>query len=74
MEVVQSEAEDIFIGSAAAMRGVRAGARALRDGRGGDGSELEVDEEPLERDVLAAQAELPPIPTTEEVGRPSGGA
>ena len=30
MEVVQSEAEDIFIGSAATMRGVRAGGRALR--------------------------------------------
>jgi uncharacterized protein YoxC len=30
MEVVQAEAEDIFIGSAAAARGVRAGARALR--------------------------------------------
>ena len=49
MEVVQTEAEDIFIGSAAAIHGVRAGARALRDGPGllanagggGDGSELD---------------------------------
>ena len=30
MDVVQSEAENVFIGSTAAMRGVRAGARALR--------------------------------------------
>lgn len=30
MEVVQSEAEDIFVGSAATVRGMRAGARALR--------------------------------------------
>jgi hypothetical protein len=47
MEVVQSEAEDIFIGSAAAMRGVRAGARALRDGRdAGDGGALDEDTGP----------------------------
>ena len=30
MEVVQAEAEDVFIGSAAAARGVRAGARVFR--------------------------------------------
>ena len=41
MEVVQSESEDIFISSAAAVRGVRAGTRALRDGRAGAGSALE---------------------------------
>ncbi|MBW3534573.1 MAG: hypothetical protein KY453_05060 [Gemmatimonadetes bacterium] len=33
MEVVQGEAEDIFLGSAAAVQGVKAGARSLRDGR-----------------------------------------
>jgi len=32
MEVVQSEAEDLFVGTAATVRGVRAGARALRTG------------------------------------------
>jgi hypothetical protein len=36
MEVVQGEAEDIFLGSAAAVRGVRAGARALRGGSADD--------------------------------------
>src|SRR5688572_24326920 len=41
MEVVQTEAEDLFIGSAAAIHGVRAGARALRAGDRGDGSELD---------------------------------
>jgi methyl-accepting chemotaxis protein len=54
MEVVQSEAEDIFIGSAATMRGVRAGARALRDG--GREEDL-VDEDDEE---LADEAGLPP--------------
>jgi hypothetical protein len=53
MEVVQSEAEDIFIASAATMRGVRAGARALRDG---DGEEY-LDEDDVE---LADEAGLPP--------------
>lgn len=33
MEVIQSEAEDLFIGTAASVRGVRAGARALREDR-----------------------------------------
>ena len=33
MEVVQAEAEDVFIGSAAAVRGVRAGARVFGGGR-----------------------------------------
>lgn len=32
MEVVQSEAEDLFVGTAATVRGVRAGARSLQDG------------------------------------------
>ena len=32
MDVVQSEAEDVFIGTAATVRGVRAGARALSGG------------------------------------------
>ena len=32
MEVVQEEAEDVFIGTAATVRGVRAGARSLSDG------------------------------------------
>jgi hypothetical protein len=54
MEVVQSEAEDIFIGSAATVRGVRAGARALR---GEDDSEELLDEDDAE---LADEAGLPP--------------
>jgi hypothetical protein len=34
MEVVQSEAEDIFVGAASTIRGVRAGTRTLRAGPG----------------------------------------
>lgn len=33
MEVVQSEAEDIFLDTASTVRGVRAGARSIRSGR-----------------------------------------
>jgi hypothetical protein len=54
MEVVQSEAEDIFIGSAATLRGVRAGTRALRDG---DGEDAVLDEDEAES---ADEAGLPP--------------
>jgi hypothetical protein len=53
MEVVQSEAEDIFIGSASAVRGVRAGAHALR--HGDDDGLLDDDDE-----ELADEAGLPP--------------
>ena len=45
MEVVQGEAEDVFIGSAAAARGVRAGARVFR---GPEQTGLEDDTEALE--------------------------
>jgi uncharacterized protein YoxC len=45
MEVVQAEAEDVFIGSAAAARGVRAGARVFR---GPEQTGLEDDTEALE--------------------------
>jgi hypothetical protein len=34
MEVVQSEAEDVFVGAASTIRGVRAGTRTLRAGPG----------------------------------------
>ena len=57
MEVVQSEAEDIFIGSAAAMRGVRAGARALGRGELDDESAPDLDEDDA---LLADEAGLPP--------------
>ncbi len=50
MEVVQSEAEDILLGSAAAVRGVRAGARSLRDGKADDEPSDEASAlEPLDR-------------------------
>ena len=39
MEVVQSEAEDIFVGTAATVRGVRAGARQLGEGVDASGME-----------------------------------
>ena len=47
MQVVQSEAEDIFIGTAATVRGVREGARVL--GEGGDGEDADLEEEELRR-------------------------
>ena len=59
MEVVQGEAEDIFIGSAAAVRGVRAGARALREGGSGDGAALAEEPgvgEPTPAEVAALEA------------------
>ncbi len=55
MEVVQSEAEDIFIGSAATVRGVRAGARALRNKE--DGRAVPADDDDA---LLADVAGLPP--------------
>jgi methyl-accepting chemotaxis protein len=69
MEVVQTEAEDLFIGSAAAIHGVRAGARALRAGDRGDGSELD-EAGPLDGPdpIEIAASEI------EEIARRSGGA
>jgi hypothetical protein len=67
--VVQSEAEDLFIGSAAAVRGVRAGARALRDGDRGDGSVLD------ESAPLGTSEAIPVTASeTHEIARRSGGA
>ena len=63
MEVVQSEAEDVFIGSTATMRGIRAGARAL----GGRAKSATTDaDEALDAmmdeddDALLEEAGLPP--------------
>ncbi len=63
MEVVQSEAEDVFIGSTATMRGIREGARAL----GGRGKSRTSDaDEALDAlmdeddDALLEEAGLPP--------------
>lgn len=41
MEVVQAEAEDIFVGTASTVRGVRAGARSLGGGDGADPEEMD---------------------------------
>jgi hypothetical protein len=54
MEVVQSEAQDIFVGTASTVRGVQAGARALREGLPGGEDEASLEEEELRR----AQEEL----------------
>ena len=54
MEVVQSEAEDVFIGSSATLRGIRAGARAWTE-RGG---RSEPTDEELERALEAQDAAL----------------
>lgn len=48
MDVVQSEAEDLFVGTAATVRGVRAGAQTLRTGSAST-REGEPDEEALRR-------------------------
>jgi len=55
MEVVQDEAEDIFIDTASTVRGVRAGARAmtLRKPEPEDGDA--VDENDVEEEALAAE-------------------
>ncbi len=46
MELVQSEAEDIFIDTASTVRGVREGTRAIRDGRGSGASAAPGEEAP----------------------------
>ena len=75
MEVVQSEAEDMFIGSAAAVRGVRASARALRGApdvesrMGEDDDGLEPDDAgPPPRDDEPAGAEARRAPVTAPSG------
>ena len=71
MEVVQSEAEDILIGSAATLRGVRAGARAL--GGGGEDGDEPLDEDDVE---LADEAGLTPRslePASAENAEPGAG-
>jgi hypothetical protein len=58
MEVVQDEAEDIFIDTASTVRGVRAGARAmtLRKHEADDGDAVgEGDESDVEAEALAAE-------------------
>jgi hypothetical protein len=49
MEVVQSEAEDLFVSTASTVRGVRAGARALSEGQGDTGGEHALEEAELRR-------------------------
>ena len=61
MEVVQSEAEDVFIGSTATMRGIRAGARALRGRSRADTTDAEaLDAMMDDDDALLEEAGLPP--------------
>lgn len=62
MEVVQSEAEGLFIGSAATLRGVRAGARALRGGEPALDAAAAADAEPLDEVLEPAAAEAMPAP------------
>jgi hypothetical protein len=64
MEVVQEEAEDVFIDTAATVRGVRAGARSLTGGRS-----LAAEEEAMDRleasedgDALALAEQTPQAP------------
>lgn len=54
MEVVQSEAEDVFIGSSATLHGIRAGARAWSERRG----QAEPSDAELERALEAQDAAL----------------
>jgi uncharacterized protein YoxC len=72
MEVVQEEAEDVFIDTAATVRGVRAGARAVAGRRGAAG----VDSEEVDRgtpepeQVPADTAQASPEPQVEEASEP----
>jgi uncharacterized protein YoxC len=59
MEVVQEEAEDVFIDTAATVRGVRAGARSIAGGDGGSSAE---ESAPHEEDETTAVAAAPPPP------------
>lgn len=60
MEVVQSEAEDIFVGTASTVRGVRAGARSL-GGRDAGADDSALDEAVHDEDeVFLTGAEVPP--------------
>lgn len=75
MEVVQGEAEDLFLGSAAAVRGVRAGARTLRDGAPGDGSELDpLPVSPGDPPLAGADAEAAALEARRAPMRPPGAA
>lgn len=62
MEVVQTEAEDIFLDTASTVRGVRAGARSIGSSRSregsrsaGDGSEDPAQDDPEEARAIAAE-------------------
>jgi phosphoglycerate-specific signal transduction histidine kinase len=55
MEVVQDEAEDIFIDTASTVRGVRAGARAMAVGRRTAEAHADVDESDADAEALAAE-------------------
>jgi uncharacterized protein YoxC len=69
MEVVQEEAEDVFIDTAATVRGVRAGARSITRGRrapgADDASAGETDDEPARE---ATADNLPADPESEPAG------
>lgn len=75
MQVVQSEAEDLFIGSAATLRGVRAGARTLRGSAEpalDDDAERLDEAEPLAAETASAPGAAPgSVPVT---GIPQAGA
>ena len=67
LEVVQAEAEETFLKTAAAVRGVGAGARALERARGGARSVL-----PLEEDAAAGPAGDEPADTPAVTGPDDG--
>ena len=73
MEVVQSEAEDLFIASAAAARGVRAGARSLRDGGLGPGLADAGSGAGVEDNGPAGTGESGPVPLSTPVHATSRG-
>jgi hypothetical protein len=73
MEVVQEEAEDVFIDTAATVRGVRAGAKSLAGGHGSVADEeAAMDELEAMEDEAPSQAEQtpasPPSSGTERTG------
>ena len=62
LDVAQEEAEELFVRTASTLRGVKAGAGALREGRAGDPMDHEIDDDELEIRIRAREAGHAPGP------------
>jgi uncharacterized protein YoxC len=56
LDVAQEEAEELFVRTASTLRGVKAGAGALRETRGGDPMDHEISDDELEIRIRARDA------------------